>query len=156
MNLNATILGQAISFLLFTFFCMKYIWPSIMLTINNRQKEISDSLSYITSSKKELESYREKMHHEVNIIKKQTREMIDQATQKKDMILKQADIEAKEKKEKILSKVKSEIAIEYQKLKNQLIKDTSQIAINISKKILDNNISNKTVKNIVNDLIHKL
>ncbi|NGE23454.1 ATP synthase subunit B, partial [Klebsiella pneumoniae] len=26
MNLNATILGQAIAFVLFVLFCMKYVW----------------------------------------------------------------------------------------------------------------------------------
>ncbi|MGV8577216.1 F0F1 ATP synthase subunit B, partial [Pseudomonas aeruginosa] len=30
MNLNATILGQAIAFVLFVWFCMKYVWPPIM------------------------------------------------------------------------------------------------------------------------------
>ncbi|CCJ90593.1 ATP synthase B chain [Cronobacter turicensis 564] len=30
MNLNATILGQAIAFVLFVLFCMKYVWPPIM------------------------------------------------------------------------------------------------------------------------------
>ncbi|HCW99392.1 MAG TPA: F0F1 ATP synthase subunit B, partial [Pantoea sp.] len=30
MNINATILGQAIAFILFVAFCMKYVWPPIM------------------------------------------------------------------------------------------------------------------------------
>ncbi|ETJ20958.1 F0F1 ATP synthase subunit B, partial [Escherichia coli] len=30
MNLNATILGQAIAFVLFVLFCMKYVWPPLM------------------------------------------------------------------------------------------------------------------------------
>jgi len=30
VNLNATILGQAIAFVLFVLFCMKYVWPPLM------------------------------------------------------------------------------------------------------------------------------
>ncbi len=42
MNLNATILGQAIAFVLFVLFCMKYVWPPLMAAIEKRQKEIAD------------------------------------------------------------------------------------------------------------------
>ncbi len=44
MNLNATILGQAIAFVLFVLFCMKYVWPPLMAAIEKRQKEIADAL----------------------------------------------------------------------------------------------------------------
>ena len=30
MNLNLTILGQSISFFIFVWFCMKYVWPPII------------------------------------------------------------------------------------------------------------------------------
>ncbi|MDX6961065.1 F0F1 ATP synthase subunit B, partial [Citrobacter freundii] len=38
MNLNATILVQAIAFVLFVLLCMKYIWPPLMAAIEKRQK----------------------------------------------------------------------------------------------------------------------
>ncbi|CAH0164577.1 ATP synthase subunit b [Rahnella aquatilis] len=55
MNLNATILGQAIAFVLFVWFCMKYVWPPIMAAIEKRQKEISEGLSSAERAKKELD-----------------------------------------------------------------------------------------------------
>ncbi|MDE5285330.1 MAG: F0F1 ATP synthase subunit B, partial [Buchnera aphidicola] len=36
MDLNATIFGQALSFIFFVWFCMKYIWPPIILAIETR------------------------------------------------------------------------------------------------------------------------
>ncbi|MGL5708565.1 MAG: F0F1 ATP synthase subunit B, partial [Aeromonas sp.] len=29
MNINATLLGQAIAFFFFVVFCMKYVWPPL-------------------------------------------------------------------------------------------------------------------------------
>lgn len=55
MNLNATILGQAIAFILFVWFCMKYVWPPIMDAIEKRQKEIADGLSSAERAKKDLD-----------------------------------------------------------------------------------------------------
>jgi len=55
VNLNATILGQAIAFVLFVLFCMKYVWPPIMAAIEKRQKEIADGLSSAERAKKDLD-----------------------------------------------------------------------------------------------------
>jgi len=44
VNINATLLGQAISFAMFVWFCMKYVWPPIMQAIEERQKKIADGL----------------------------------------------------------------------------------------------------------------
>ncbi|QCI23059.1 F0F1 ATP synthase subunit B [Buchnera aphidicola] len=156
MNFNATIFGQAISFCLFVYFCMKYIWPPIIYAINTRQKEISDSLLNIENSKRKLDFYRKEVNDEINMIKDKAREIINQAKQKQIIILQQANIQAQEERKKILDKTQVEIRIQYQKLQSQLTKEVSQIAINIAKKILNDEVCGKTRKNIVNSLIQKL
>ncbi|MFA8256102.1 F0F1 ATP synthase subunit B family protein, partial [Salmonella enterica] len=45
MILNATILGQAIAFIIFVWFCMKYVWTPLMAAIEKPQKEIADGLA---------------------------------------------------------------------------------------------------------------
>lgn len=55
MNLNATILGQAIAFVLFVLFCMKYVWPPLIAAIEKRQKEIADGLASAERAKKDLD-----------------------------------------------------------------------------------------------------
>ena len=45
MNMNATLLGQAITFVLFVWFCMKFIWPPVINAIEKRQKDIADGLN---------------------------------------------------------------------------------------------------------------
>lgn len=54
MNLNATILGQAIAFVLFVLFCMKYVWPPLMAAIEKRQ-EIADGLASAERAHKDLD-----------------------------------------------------------------------------------------------------
>jgi F-type H+-transporting ATPase subunit b len=44
MNINLTLLGQAISFALFVFFCMKFVWPPMTAALAERQKRIADGL----------------------------------------------------------------------------------------------------------------
>jgi F-type H+-transporting ATPase subunit b len=55
VNINATLLGQAIAFFIFVVFCMKYVWPPLMAAIEARQKAIADGLSSAERAKKDLD-----------------------------------------------------------------------------------------------------
>lgn len=52
MNINATILGQTIAFIIFVWFCMKFVWPPLMAAIEKRQKEIADGMASADRAKK--------------------------------------------------------------------------------------------------------
>ena len=45
MNLTLTLFAQALSFALFIWFTVKFIWPPILSTIEERQKTIADGLA---------------------------------------------------------------------------------------------------------------
>ncbi len=53
MNINATLIGQAIAFFLFVMFCMKYVWPPIMHALQERKKKIADGLAAAERGKHE-------------------------------------------------------------------------------------------------------
>ena len=55
MNFNYTLIGQLLAFILFVWFCMKYIWPPMMQALEDREKEISDGLDAASRGKRELE-----------------------------------------------------------------------------------------------------
>jgi len=44
MNLNATLLGQSITFVIFVWFVMKYIWPMLGTAMRERQEAIAAGL----------------------------------------------------------------------------------------------------------------
>ena len=55
MNINATLIGQSIAFAVFVWFCMKYVWPPMMTTLENRKKDIADGLAAAARGKQDLE-----------------------------------------------------------------------------------------------------
>jgi F-type H+-transporting ATPase subunit b len=42
MNINATLIGQAISFIIFVWFTMKYVWTPISAALEERKAEEED------------------------------------------------------------------------------------------------------------------
>ena len=45
MDINLTLIGQVIAMIVFVWFCMKFVWPFIMDTIEARQTEIANGLA---------------------------------------------------------------------------------------------------------------
>ena len=54
MNINATIIGQAIVFLILIWFSVKFIWDQLLKAIEARQKKIADGLAAAERGQKEL------------------------------------------------------------------------------------------------------
>lgn len=79
MNLNATILGQAIAFILFVWFCMKYVWPPLMAAIEKRQKEIADGLASAERAHKDLDLAKASATDQLKKAKAEAQVIIEQA-----------------------------------------------------------------------------
>jgi len=54
VNLNLTLIGQAISFAIFVWFCMKYVWPPVTEAMQARQKKIADGLDAASRAARDL------------------------------------------------------------------------------------------------------
>ena len=47
MNINFTLIAQAIAFAVLIWFTVKFVWPPLLKAIEARQKEIADGLAEI-------------------------------------------------------------------------------------------------------------
>ncbi len=55
MSINATLIGQMITFALLVWFTMKYVWPPLMQAMEERQKRIAEGLAAADKGKEEME-----------------------------------------------------------------------------------------------------
>ena len=45
MNIQFTLIAQALTFAILIWFTVKFVWPPLLNAIENRQKEIADGLA---------------------------------------------------------------------------------------------------------------
>jgi F-type H+-transporting ATPase subunit b len=102
--MNATILGQAIAFVIFVWFCMKYVWPPLMAAIEKRQKEISDGLASAERAKKDLDLAQANATDQLKKAKAEAQVIIEQANKRRSQILDEAKAEAEQERTKIVHK----------------------------------------------------
>ena len=156
MNLNATILGQAIAFVLFVLFCMKYVWPPIMAAIEKRQKEISEGLSSAERAKKELDLAQADVTDQLNKAKAEAQVIIDQANKRKAQIVDEAKTEAEQERNKIVAQAKAEIDAERQRAREELRKQVGILAIAGAEKIIERSVDEAANSDIVDKLVAQL
>ncbi|AVF36486.1 MULTISPECIES: F0F1 ATP synthase subunit B [Rahnella] len=156
MNLNATILGQAIAFVLFVVFCMKYVWPPIMAAIEKRQKEISEGLSSAERAKKELDLAQADATDQLKKAKAEAQVIIDQANKRKAQIVDEAKTEAEQERNKIVAQAKAEIDAERQRAREELRKQVGILAIAGAEKIIERSVDEAANSDIVDKLVAEL
>ncbi|CUR53378.1 ATP synthase subunit b [Serratia symbiotica] len=156
MNFNATIIGQAISFILFVLFCMKYVWPPIMIVIEKRQQEISNSLILVEHAKKDLNLAKIKADNYLKTAKKEAKTIIEKANKYQDETIHTVKIIAEKERKKILEQAKFEISHEYQIAYENLRKQVSFLVITCTEKIIEQSINKNNNNIIVNKIIDKL
>ncbi|KZX74939.1 F0F1 ATP synthase subunit B, partial [Alcanivorax sp. HI0011] len=109
MNMNATLIGQAIWFALFVFFCMKFVWPPISRALDERKQKIAEGLSAADRAERDLELAQEKATANLKEAKEKAAEIIDQANRRANQIVEEAKDAARTEGERLVAKAHSEI-----------------------------------------------
>ncbi len=154
--MNATLLGQAIAFVLFVWFCMKFVWPPLMAAIEERQKEISKGLQAAERAEKDLALAKENASDQLKEAKRTATEIVEQANKRKAQIVDEAREEALAERAKILAQAESEIETERNRVRDELRKQVATLAVVGAEKILERSIDKNAHKDILDNITAKL
>lgn len=156
MNLNATILGQAIAFFLFVWFCMKYLWSPIMVAIEKRQQEITDGLASAERAKKDLNLAQVQAADHLKTAKVEAQALIEQANKRKAQIMDEAKAEAEKERNKIVMQAQTEIEAECKRAREELRKQIAMLVIAGAEKLIECSVDETTNSDIVDKLVAEL
>lgn len=137
MNINLTLIGQSITFAVFVWFCMKFIWPPVMAALNERKQKIADGLAAAERGAKEQELAQEKAVVVIKEAKEQARTIISQAEKRNAEIVDAAKDEAREEAERIITAAKAEAEQEMNRAKEELRSKVVDLALAGASKILE-------------------
>ncbi|WP_158134507.1 F0F1 ATP synthase subunit B [Photobacterium damselae] len=153
MNLNATMLGQAISFVIFVWLCMKYIWPPLTELLDKRQREIAEGLIHTENAAKELELARANGDKLLNDAKKSASELVEQGNKRRSQIIDDAKAEAEAEKTRIIAQGQAELESERNRIRQELRREMSDLVIETAEKLINKNLDSAANRELVNKLI---
>lgn len=136
MNFNYTMIGQMVTFVVFVWFCMKFIWPPLVNAMAARQKLIADGLAAADRAEKDLELAQKKAAQELKEAKAKAAELIEQANKRSSQIVDEAKESARKEGERLLVAAQADIEQEKNQLRESLRKEVAVLAIAGAEKIL--------------------
>jgi F-type H+-transporting ATPase subunit b len=156
MNINLTLIGQTITFVIFVWFCMKFIWPPIMNALNERRKTISDGLAAAEQGQREREKGKMDANELVEEAKSQAQEIIARAEKRGAEVVADAKNDAQTEGERILNAARGEIEMEANRTREQLRVQVAQLAVDGAEKILAKEVDAKAHEKMLSDLADNL
>ena len=136
MNINLTLLGQAISFAIFIWFCMKFVWPPILSALENRETQIADGLAAAEKGQETLVQAGQRHGELIEEGKQQVVDMIAQANKRGDDMVEEAKNDARSEGERLLSAARAEIEQESTQARENLKKEVATLALAAAEQIL--------------------
>ena len=101
MNINLTLLGQAISFAMFVAFCMKFVWPPLIGALRERQATIAEGLASAEKGAQAQEQAQAEAQQMVSDAKTQASEIVSQAQRRGSEIVEEAKANAVTESDKV-------------------------------------------------------
>ena len=156
MNLNATLIGQLISFAIFVWFCMKFVWPPIINAIETRQRQIANALASAEEAKKEQADNKALAEQEISNAKIKAQEILDAANKRRNEVLDEVKIEAEELKAKIIEQGYAEVEAERKRVQEELRVKVASLAIAGAEKIVGRTGDEAANNDIIDKLVAEL
>jgi F-type H+-transporting ATPase subunit b len=136
MNINFTLIAQAIVFAAFIWFTVKFVWPPMLRAIEARQKQVADGLAAAEQGKKSLEASGKQAEQAIQEARMRAAEIVSQAEKRDAQMVEAAKLAAKAEGDREKAAAKADIQQEAQRAREQLREQVAALAIAGAEKIL--------------------
>lgn len=136
MNLNLTLIAQALAFAALIWLVATYIWPPLLNAIEERQKKIAEGLAAADNSQKALAEAEERVNEELKAARSKANEIIEQAHQRANQIVEAARNEALAEGARQKALIDAEIAASINRAREDLRRQVSALAVTGAEKLL--------------------
>ena len=143
MNLNFTLVAQAIVFALFIWFTVKVIWPYLLRAIETRQKAIADGLAEAERGRSSLADAQKQTDAMLREARARAQEIVAAAEKAAQQRIEESKAQARTEGERIVAAAHAQIQQEVQSAKQQLREQVAQLAVQGAEKILKREVDAK-------------
>jgi len=152
VDINLTLIGQAIAMAAFVAFCMKFVWPFIMSVIEERQTMIADGLAAAEKGQSSLATAKAEVDKIIAAARDQARGIVDQANSRANTIVEQGKADGEAARKAQVEAGRAEITVELNRAREELRGQVAKIAVAGAEKVLGREID----ANAHRDLLGKL
>ncbi|MCP3679085.1 MAG: F0F1 ATP synthase subunit B [Gammaproteobacteria bacterium] len=136
MSINATLLGQMITFAVFIWFTMKYVWPPMVKAMRERQKTITDGLQAAEEGQRKLELAERQAGRTISDAKLEGAHIIEHANERAMQIVEEAKEQARQESKLLLENAARDVQQQTNQAREALRQQVVDITLLAAEKIL--------------------
>lgn len=136
MNINLTLIGQSITFIVFVWFCWRFIWPFVINAMQDRQKVIGEGLESAERAGRDLQLARERAADQLREAKEEARRIIEQARTRATQMIEEAKGEAVEEGERMKLAARADIEQDVNRARESLRAEVATLVVAGAEQIL--------------------
>ncbi len=140
MNINLTLFLQMITFSVFVWFCMKFVWPPIVNALAERKTKIAEGLAAAERGHHEQELGQQRAMEVMKEAKSHAAEIVNQANRRATEIVDEAKQDAREEGSRLVHAAQAEINQEINRTREELREKVAVLAVSAAEKILEKEI----------------
>ena len=156
MNINATLFIQLVVFFIGAWVTMKYIWPPLIKSLEERQKKIADGLAAAERGTRSLDDAQKRIAQLEADARSSGQARAAEAEKQAAAIIDAAKKEAEVERARILAQAKADAEQEMVRAKNALRDQVAVLAIAGAEQILKREVNAQVHGELLNQLKAKL
>ncbi len=156
MNINLTMIGQLIMFAMFTWFCMKFVWPPIVMAMEERKKRIEAGLLAAERGLSEQADAEQKAQEAIAQSKDQAAEIIANAARQASGMVEDAKDVAIQEADKVKVQAQAQLEQDTVRARNELKDQVAGLVMQGVNSVLAKEVDEKTHKEMLGKLSQSL
>ena len=156
MNINATLLAQALSFATLIWFTVRFVWPLITDAMDERNRRISDGLAAAERGRQDLQQASQRSADMLREARQQAQEIIGQAERRGSQLVEDAKQTATTEGQRLVAGAKAEIDQEVARARETLRVHVAQLAVAGAERILKREVDARTHADLLAELEKQL
>jgi len=156
MNINLTLFLQMITFAVFVWFCMKFVWPPIVNALAERKAKIAEGLAAAERGHKEHELGQHRATEMMKEAKSHAADIVSQAQKRATEIIDEAKQDARQEGARLVHAAHAEIDQQVNRAREELREKVAVLAVAAAEKILEKEIDPATHSALVDSFAKQI
>jgi len=156
VSINATLIGQMITFTLLVWFTMQYVWPPLIEALEERKKKITEGLAAAEKGQEDVKLAEKKALKYLKEAKAESANIIALAQKRANDVVEESKDTAKLEGEKMIESARAQIEQEIQHAKESLRKEVSSLALKAAEQILQEEVDKAKHKDMISKVSQQL
>ncbi|HMK85563.1 MAG TPA: F0F1 ATP synthase subunit B [Steroidobacteraceae bacterium] len=143
MNINLTLIVQAIVFIALIWFTMKVVWPMILGPMKDREQKIADGLAAAAQGQKDLTEAEARSKEILREARERAAQILDQAGKRSNEMIDEAKGTASSEAQRLIAQAHEEVTLQSTRAREGLRNEVARLAIEGASRVLEREIDPK-------------